>query len=223
MATRSTSRKKATSARPAPPEEPATKGERTRATILDAAHQLFTCKGFHATTMREIAHEADIALGGIYNHFSTKEEIYIGLISERHPFLEVRPALQAAEGDTVEALVQDAASRMISILSGRQRARGQRHTLGLIYIELVEFDGKHVAMLFEMFYPAFMEFAQRLTEVEGPLRTIPAPMMVRAFLGLFFSYFITDKLIGSQLPPDMKDHAFDNFVDIYLHGILAKG
>ena len=36
-------------------------------------------------------------------------------------------------------------------------------------------------------------------------------------------YFITDLIIGSQLPPEMRDKAFDYFVDIYLHGILAKG
>jgi AcrR family transcriptional regulator len=197
-----------------------TKGERTRATIIEAANRLFIRQGFHATSMREIANEAGIALGGIYNHFHSKEDIYIGLIRERHPFLEVLPALQLAEGATVEALVQDAATRMITILSGR---RGQRETLSLIYIELVEFNGRHVEMLFKMFYPPLMEFAQRLGQVEGPLRDVPLPTMLRAFLGLFFSYFITDLLIGSQLPADTKKNAFNNFVDIYLHGILAKG
>jgi hypothetical protein len=77
--------------------------------------------------------------------------------------------------------------------------------------------------LFKMFYPPLMEFAQRLGQVEGPLRDVPLPTMLRAFLGLFFSYFITDLLIGSQLPADTKKNAFNNFVDIYLHGILAKG
>ena len=46
--------------------------------------------------------------------------------------------------------------------------------------------------------------------------------MLRSFLGLFFSYFITDLLMGSQMPVAMKAGAFDYFVDIYLHGILAN-
>jgi hypothetical protein len=45
---------------------------------------------------------------------------------------------------------------------------------------------------------------------------------LRAFIGLFFSYFITDRLIGTQMPPELQANAFDNFVDIFLHGILAE-
>jgi len=44
---------------------------------------------------------------------------------------------------------------------------------------------------------------------------------LRAFIGLFFSYFITEFLIGRQLPPEVKAGAFDYFVDIYLHGVLG--
>ena len=63
--------------------------------------------------MRQIADEAGLALGGIYNHFGNKEDIFVGVLMERHPFLVVLPALQAAQGQTVEDLVRDAAGRMI--------------------------------------------------------------------------------------------------------------
>ena len=58
--------------------------------------------------------------------------------------------------------------------------------------------------------------------MRGPLRNIPLPIVLRSFLGLFFSYFITDLLIGSQLPAEMKANAFDYFIDIYLHGVLVS-
>ena len=48
-------------------------------------------------------------------------------------------------------------------------------------------------------------------------------MVVRAFVGLFFSYLITDILIADQLPPDMRENALDYFVDVYLYGILRQG
>jgi hypothetical protein len=44
--------------------------------------------------------------------------------------------------------------------------------------------------------------------------------VLRSYLGLFFSYVITDLLIGSQLPSEMRGRAFADFVTIYLHGIL---
>ena len=48
----------------------ATKGERTRTAIIDAAFDLFVRKGYHATSMRQIADEAGLAPGGLYNHFA---------------------------------------------------------------------------------------------------------------------------------------------------------
>ena len=197
------------------PAEPATKGERTRAVLLDAAKRLFVSKGYHGTSMREIADEAGLALGGIYNHFGNKEDIFVGVLMERHPFLVVMPALLAAQGQSVETLLRDAAQRMLVELSQNQ------DFLNLMFIELVEFEAKHIPMLFEMFFPPLMQFAQQLEAAQGPLRDIPLPIVLRSFLGLFFSYFITDLIMGSQMPEIMKVGAFDHFIDIYLHGILA--
>ena len=199
-----------------PPAEPATKGERTRAVLLDAAKRLFVSQGYHGTSMRQIADEAGLALGGIYNHFGNKEDIFVAVFAERHPFLIVLPVIQTAQGDTVEALVRDAAGRMIAELGKNQEF------LNLVLIEMVEFEGKHFSMMFEILFPPLMEFALRFQTVRGPLRDIPLPTVLRAFLGLFFSYFITEMIIGNLLPAEMKVGAFDHFVDIYLHGILAE-
>jgi AcrR family transcriptional regulator len=157
-----------------PPEEPVTKGGRTRAALVEAGHKLFISQGYHGTSMREIADEAGLALGGIYNHFDSKEDIFVAMLMERHPFLAVLPALQAAQGQTVEELVRDAASHMIGEL-------GKDDTfLNMMFIELVEFNGKHIPQMFQAFFPALMEFAQRLQQVRGPLRDIPLPVILRA-------------------------------------------
>lgn len=54
----------------------------TRANVLAAARSLFASKGFEQTTIREIAAEADIALGGFYNYFDTKEHLLAALLEE---------------------------------------------------------------------------------------------------------------------------------------------
>jgi AcrR family transcriptional regulator len=197
------------------PVEPVTKGERTRAVLLEAAKRLFVANGYHGTSMRQIADEAELALGGIYNHFNNKEEVFVGVLMERHPFLVVLPALQTAQGQTVEILLRDAAQRMLVELSQNQ------DFLNLMFIELVEFEAKHVPQLFKMFFPPLMQFAQQIETVGGARRDIPLPIVLRSFLGLFFSYFITDLIMGGQMPIPMKTGAFDYFIDIYLHGIVA--
>ena len=198
-------------------EELITRGDRARGEILQAAHHQFTERGFHGTSMRQIAQQAGIALGGIYNHFSSKEDIFTAVFLERHPYIDVLPLIKAAQGETVEEIVRDAAHRLVGNMERR------KDFLNLMFIEMVEFNGQHVPQLFQLIFPELMEFAQRLVAKQSELRPIPALVVVRAFVGLFFSFLITDILIADQLPPDMRENALDYFVDIYLYGILKQG
>ena len=52
------------------------KQEGLREQILDVALDRFIDKGFHETTISEIADQAGIAAGSVYNHFKGKEELY---------------------------------------------------------------------------------------------------------------------------------------------------
>jgi AcrR family transcriptional regulator len=198
-------------------DENASRGERTRDEIVTAAHQLFLERGFHGTSMRMIAQQAGIALGGIYNHFSGKEDIFNAVLLAFHPYLEVVPALQAARGESIEELIRDAARGMIVGLGKRP------DLLNLMFIELVEFKGRHVPQLFDIVFPQILSFVQRIAEMQSSLRPIPLPVLLRAFIGLFFSYYITELLLGDHFPVEHKDNTLDHFVDIYLHGILSDG
>jgi len=50
--------------------------------IIAAASTLFPVKGFHATTMEDIAQEAGIGKGTIYEYFRSKEELFQQMILE---------------------------------------------------------------------------------------------------------------------------------------------
>ena len=58
------------------------KSEATRARILDAALRTFRTRGFHAATMREIASEADVALGAAYYYFDSKNSIVMAFYDQ---------------------------------------------------------------------------------------------------------------------------------------------
>lgn len=51
------------------------KAEKTRAEILRAAARTLRDNGYKATTLRQIAEEADMKAGSVYYHFKSKEEI----------------------------------------------------------------------------------------------------------------------------------------------------
>src|SRR4051794_35962497 len=52
----------------------------SRDKILRAAERLFSTKGFHGTGLREVANEAGVSVGNIYNHFPTKEQLFDALL-----------------------------------------------------------------------------------------------------------------------------------------------
>ena len=55
-----------------------------RRQILDAAKRCFIAKGLDATTMRDVAKEARLSLGGIYFHYASKADIFRAICNETY-------------------------------------------------------------------------------------------------------------------------------------------
>lgn len=66
------------------------KGERTREHIFTTALQLFTTRGYHETTMRDIAAAADCSLGLTYRYFARKEDLVLALYRQMAQDLEAQ-------------------------------------------------------------------------------------------------------------------------------------
>ena len=60
------------------------KGEQTRAVILETALELFRERGYEETTMRAIAERAGVALGNAYYYFRSKEHLIQAFYSRTH-------------------------------------------------------------------------------------------------------------------------------------------
>lgn len=195
----------------------AQKGEQTRQQIIEAAYNLFLTQGFHATSMRQIATRAEIALGGIYNHFINKGQIFEAVLLEHHPYKEILPALQAAKGNTLEEFVHDMATNLVCGLETHP------DFLKLMFIEIVEFNNTHFQQLLLVLVPQVWPVFEKINSFPNQkMRPIPSISMLRSFFGLFFSYYMTSLILkGSPLLPDSGDHqSVDDFVNIFLYGVL---
>lgn len=198
-------------------KEKQTKGEVTRLAIEDAALSLFMEQGYHATSMRQIAERADLALGGIYNHFSSKDEIFEGIIIDKHPYKQILPAILAAQGETVEEFFKSAFQIVISELDKRPEF------VNLLFIELVEFKGKHGALLLKEVAPKILPVFEKLIKSRKSLRIANPALLMRLFVGMIISYYITGMIISDSVVSKlMPKNTADIYADIFLHGILKE-
>jgi AcrR family transcriptional regulator len=196
-------------------EETLTKGERTRKAIIEAAYELFLQHGYAATSMRQIAKRAGLALGGIYNHFGGKEAIFSELILDRHPFWQVLPILLNTPSDDLESFIRIAAQAMVSELGRRP------DFIKLMLIEIVEFNGRNIPGLMERIIPQALPMVERFGQLKRLLHKMPPLVFFRAFIGFFFSYYITEFMIAGTPLAITQVNALDHFVEIFLHGVLA--
>jgi AcrR family transcriptional regulator len=166
--------------------------------------------------MRQIAQAAGIALGGIYNHFASKEEIFVTVIADNHPIRQLVPLLAETEGWTAEELLRDGAHRMTAALGPGTRL------LNLVFIEQVEFGGRHIPQLFEELFTPAQAFVQKLVQAGGGLRPFPPLAILRGYLGLIFSHTMLEILLADT-PISGDTEIVDQLMDIFLHGVLRVG
>jgi len=183
---------------------------------LDAAYHLFLGQGYSATSMRQIAKKAGIALGGIYNHFAGKDEIFQALIIAKHPYLQVLPVLQNAPGDTIEDFIRNA-SRLVQEEMGLHPG-----FIKLMFIEIVEFEGRHFPKVLESIYPLAFPLVERFVAPgSGVRQELALPRLIRAFIGNIMAFYLTDLLVANaSVPFGINDMRLEDFMEIFMHGIL---
>src|SRR5581483_6592876 len=116
------------------------KGLEARARILASAEPLFARKGFAATTAREIADGAGMALGNLYNYFRTKEAIFEAVMAD----------LSRRYRDPAEPVQQVLATmrfpwdlEKLGAAVGGSFERFHAY-VRLMYVDVLEFDGVHL-------------------------------------------------------------------------------
>ncbi|MBI4260233.1 MAG: TetR/AcrR family transcriptional regulator [Actinobacteria bacterium] len=77
------------------------RGPERKAQILAVARKVFGRNGFHNVSMDEVAREAGVTKPILYDHFSSKEALYLALLDADADALEkrVRTALATATGN----------------------------------------------------------------------------------------------------------------------------
>ncbi len=183
--------------------------------ILDAATKVFAEKGFHPTTIKDIAREAGIADGTIYNYFENKTALMLGI------FDRLNETDQRNE-DLSKITEVDSRSFMKAYL---------RHRLTVLQAD--NFEAFRVVLseimvnkeLRELYYRKIIEptfsmaeaYVQQLA-AQHIIKPINISLAMRAISGMVLG-LIVEHIMGDQTLESRWDELPDFLTDMILDGL----
>lgn len=200
------------------------RSERSRARILEAALELFSHQGYRGTSIREIANAAGLSTGNVYHQFPDKETVFNQLLDDYwraldSPDFPLNKALaQGAFPDDLEALGRAA----------RDSVERYRAYVALIYVDVVEFEGRHIRKFYSDMarrYQGFVDSHPGRAALQRKLRPGVSPVSaVMLATRLLLHYFAVELVFGV---PDHfgkdSDTVLREFADMLRHGMLKQG
>jgi AcrR family transcriptional regulator len=201
-------------------ERQVTKGEQTRQEILAAAQRLFLSRGFTATPMRQIAREVGITPGAIYNHYSSKDELFTAVLQNAAPYDESFALWDKMGADSAEDLVRQMFRVALAHFTDHQ------DYLQLALIDAQERDGVALATVLPEVLPRGQRWYQRLEALDAGtgqvrLRDVPFLVFVRTLISFLAGFMLTQRVVG-RLPQMAGIDWAEALADIFLHGVLRS-
>ena len=151
--------------------------ERRREVILTAAKRVFAKKGFHATTMGDVAKAARISYGSVYWYFDSKDALFHALMDHQELALRehIDGALAGVGGTDGEAVFRT------SVRATFEFFEQDRDVVKLLFRDAVvlgeRFD-RHLAGIYEGFIG---DIEETIAVAQSAGRVVEAPARMIAF------------------------------------------
>jgi AcrR family transcriptional regulator len=172
--------------------------EARRKQILDAATKVFSQSGYHKATIKQIAKEAAVADGTIYNYFKNKEELLLGILDRLNESDQRQAQFQASQGADMRTFFVGYVRHRMGVL--RQNVEVFR----VLLPELITNKALQERYITQTVEPSFViaeSYFQALQTV-GVIRPINLKLAVRTlastFLGLLLLHIMNDPQTSAQ-------------------------
>jgi AcrR family transcriptional regulator len=190
--------------------------------ILEAAIRVFDARGFRGATIRDIAAEAGVADGTVYNVFANKEALLLAILE---PLLKASgPAVSApidpppATGLSFEALLQGMiTARWDSLTPDVLSMMRVVWSEALINRELArQYREQILAPAIETPVTLFQSLADR-----GAIAASDVPMTLRIIVASFLGLALM-KMLGDEVLNARSDEVAPHLADVLANGLLPR-
>ena len=171
----------------------------SRNQLLDAAEEVFGEKGFHDTTLKEVAELAEFSVGSVYSFFESKDDLFRQIFERRGA--EFMPGLRSVlgdpKGDPVEQL-----HALVDFEVGFFRDHPRFGRLFLRYSSAITLSpDRELDMVVQERYEEAMGLQASLFkrgQRAGTLRPGDVEVLARLFSGLISAYQALDPAVVSD-------------------------
>ena len=173
----------------------------SRAQLLDAAEEVFGQKGFHETTLKEIAELAEFSVGSVYSFFENKDDLFRQIFVRRGD--EFMPQLREVLADDTASPVEQL-HRLVDFEIGWFRSN--RH-FGRLFLRhssatMLSMDRDADAAVAANYEESMGLQADlfRRGQAAGVFRSGDPVVLARLFSGIISAYQALDPAVVSDAP-----------------------
>lgn len=164
----------------------------TRKKLEHAALALFMRRGFNAVGLRDLAADAGVSLGAVYNHYASKDELFAAILDRLYAGFAA--ATEPLAQFLATAKLPDDVERFGEVM--REMVERHREYLTLVYVDIAEFNGKHARAHYQQLAA---RFRAALPKQRHALPAWADPGVVLTVIYMqFANHFVVEKLIGAK-------------------------
>jgi TetR/AcrR family fatty acid metabolism transcriptional regulator len=186
-----------------------------RGQILDAAAAVFADKGFHATTIRDIARAAGIADGTIYNYFENKTALLLGIFDRMRENVRIDVDVSALDLRDVGGFLGYFIRQPLSAM------RGDNFELFRVVMSELLVNRDLRALYYQQVMEPTLALARPLFEAwiaQGLIRPVDVDLALRAVSGMMMG-LILGHILGDPALDATWDEVPAFLTDLILHGL----
>jgi TetR/AcrR family fatty acid metabolism transcriptional regulator len=189
-----------------------------RAQILDAAAQVFAERGFHRTTVRDVAKAAGVADGTIYNYFENKTALLLGILDRLNE--TERQAI-----DRAQAQAKDLRTFARHYFQNHLQAYANQNQelLRVVLSEVLVNADLRERYIQQIVAPTFVAVMQQLAPLakQGRLRTERLQLTIQLMSSMVLGVLMA-RMFDEQAAQSTWDELPDVLTDLFCEGLFRN-
>ncbi len=186
--------------------------------ILAAATKVFAEKGFHATTIKDIATEGGIAHGTIYNYFENKTALMLGIFDRLNETEQREEDFSKFSAGDFRGFMKDYLRHRFTVLQARNF-----EVFKVVFSEIMV--NKELRGLFhqKILEPTFVMAEGHMQQwaAQHIVKPLDIGLTMRAIAGMVLG-LIVERIMGDETLESRWDELPDLLVNLILDGMLGS-